>query len=154
MASDGVSSCSRRCGGVGRKEQFAEASGPKGKDGKDGVSPKCFCGEHAIMFMSKTSSNPNRLFLGCPFYKVRQPHCKFFLWLDEHIGRLGLSDSRFQAENKLGDVEEHEWKHGMEKKINCLEKRIVALESKKNPIRWCMYVIIIVLIAGILRCKN
>ncbi|RYR09435.1 hypothetical protein Ahy_B05g077754 [Arachis hypogaea] len=119
MASDGVSSCSRRSGGVGREEQSAEGSGPKGKDGKDGVSPKCFCGEHAIMFMLKTSSNPNRLFLRCPFYKicitVRQLHCKFFLWLDEHIGRLGLSDSRFQAEKELGYVEEDEWKHGMEK---------------------------------------
>ncbi|RYR58719.1 hypothetical protein Ahy_A05g024606 [Arachis hypogaea] len=94
MASDGVSSWSRRSGGVEREEQFAEGSGPKGKDGKDGVAPKCFCGEHAILFMSKTSSNPNRLFFDCPFYK--------------HIGRFGLSDSRFQGEKEFGDVEEHQ----------------------------------------------
>ncbi|RYR49616.1 hypothetical protein Ahy_A07g036138 [Arachis hypogaea] len=114
MAFDGVSSSSRRSGGVGREERFAEDSAPKGKDGKDGISPKCFCGEHAILFMSKTSSNPNRLFLGCPFYKtdfvqVKQPHCKFFLWLDEHITRLGLSDSRNQGVKEFDDIEEHQW---------------------------------------------
>ncbi|RYR04828.1 hypothetical protein Ahy_B06g084606 [Arachis hypogaea] len=133
MASDGVSSCSRRSGGVGREEKFAEGSGPMGKDGKDGVSPKCFCGEHAILFMSKTSSNPNRLFFNCPFFIS-----------------LELSDSGFQGEKEFGDVEEHQWNHDMENKINCIEKRIEALEWKKNPIRWCIYVILIVLIAAIL----
>ncbi|RYQ93085.1 hypothetical protein Ahy_B09g099344 [Arachis hypogaea] len=70
MAFDGVSSSSRRSGGGGREEQFAEGWVRNGKDDKDGVSPKCFCGENAIMFMSKTSNNPNRLFLGCSFYKM------------------------------------------------------------------------------------
>ncbi|RYR53661.1 hypothetical protein Ahy_A06g028872 [Arachis hypogaea] len=122
----------RRSGGVGREEQFAEGSGPKGKDGKDGVSPKCFYGEHAILFMSKTSNNLNRLFFGCLFYKVRQPHCKFFLWLDEHIAKFGLSDSRDRGEKEFGDGEEHQWKQDMENTINFLEKRIVALELKKT----------------------
>ncbi|RYQ79580.1 hypothetical protein Ahy_Scaffold5g107807 [Arachis hypogaea] len=80
MASEGVSSSWRRSGG-----QFGSSSHPNGKDGKDGVSPKCFCGENTILFSSKTRSNSDRLFLGCLFYKARQPYCKLFLRLDEHV---------------------------------------------------------------------
>ncbi|RYR47719.1 hypothetical protein Ahy_A07g033674 [Arachis hypogaea] len=83
MASEGVSSSWRRSGG-----QFGSSSHPNKKDGKHGVSPKCFCGENAVLFMSKTRSNPDRLFMGCRFYKARQPNCKIFLWLDEHVAGL------------------------------------------------------------------
>ena len=70
MASNGVSCSSRRSGGGGREEKFAEGWVPNGKDDKDSVSPKCLSGENTILFMLMTSSNPNKLFLGCPFYKV------------------------------------------------------------------------------------
>ncbi|RYR28776.1 hypothetical protein Ahy_B01g052946 [Arachis hypogaea] len=120
MASDGVSSSSRRNGGGGRQDQFAASSVPNRKDDKDGVSPKCFCGKNTIIFMSKTSSNPNRLFLGCPFFK--------------HIARLGMTDTRYLGEKEIGDVEEHHEKQDMKNRITFLEKNIVALEMKKNPI--------------------
>ncbi|RYR25474.1 hypothetical protein Ahy_B02g059260 [Arachis hypogaea] len=119
----------RRSGG--REDQFAASSVPNGKDDKDGVSPKCFYGENAILFMSKTRSNPNRLCLGCPFYKARQLYCKFFLWLDEHIARLGMTETRYLEEKETGNVEEYHGKHDMKIRITCLEKRILALEMKK-----------------------
>ncbi|KAL4315080.1 hypothetical protein AHAS_Ahas15G0149300 [Arachis hypogaea] len=33
-------------------------------------SPKCYCGSHAILFMSRTENNPDRLFFRCPYFKV------------------------------------------------------------------------------------
>ncbi|RYR38254.1 hypothetical protein Ahy_A09g043230 [Arachis hypogaea] len=96
MASNGVSSSLRRSGGGGRQDQFAASLGLNATDDKDGISPKCFCGVYAIMFMSKTSNNPNRLFLGCPFYKV-----------SKHITRLGITDTRYVGDKDIEDVEEY-----------------------------------------------
>ncbi|MED6130102.1 hypothetical protein PIB30_114705, partial [Stylosanthes scabra] len=36
---------------------------------REGAAPKCFCDVYAILYLSKTQSNPNRLFFGCPFFK-------------------------------------------------------------------------------------
>ncbi|RYR65784.1 hypothetical protein Ahy_A03g011705 [Arachis hypogaea] len=88
MASEGVSSSWRRSGG-----QVGSSSHPKEKDGKHGVSPKCFCGENAILFMSKTRSNLDRLFLGYPFYK--------------HVARLGLTETKYIGEKEFFDVEDY-----------------------------------------------
>ncbi|RYR49452.1 hypothetical protein Ahy_A07g035955 [Arachis hypogaea] len=149
MASEGVSSSWRRGGGP-----VASSSRPKEKDSKHGVSPKCFCGENAVLFMSKTRSNPDRLFLGCPFYKARQPYCKFFVWLDEHIAGLGLTATKYMGEKESVDVEDYHRQQDMEMRISCLEKRILALEMKRKPIRWCICVIVIVLIFVVLSCKS
>ncbi|RYR61056.1 hypothetical protein Ahy_A04g018158 [Arachis hypogaea] len=146
IASNGVSSNSRRSGGGGREDQFAASSIPNGKDSKDGISPKCFCRENTIMFLLKTRNNPNRLFMGCPFYKV-------FLWLDEHIARIGMTETRYLGKKKIGDVEEHYGKQDMKIRITYLEKRIIVLEMKKNSIEWCIRVIFIVSVV-VLSCKN
>ncbi|MED6157100.1 hypothetical protein PIB30_020256 [Stylosanthes scabra] len=42
----------------------------KCRDDRDGVAPKCHCGGYAILYRSRTRKNPNRLFLGCPFFKA------------------------------------------------------------------------------------
>ncbi|RYR78202.1 hypothetical protein Ahy_A01g002933 [Arachis hypogaea] len=126
MASDGVSSSSRR------------GSVPNGNDGKEGVSPKCFCGENAILFMSRTISNPKRLFLGCPFYKVCKANlCKttmlqVFLWLDEHIAGLGVGVTRYLGQEQILHGEEHHWNKDMENRIMLLEKMIEVLKVKKK----------------------
>ncbi|XP_020970027.1 uncharacterized protein LOC110268315 [Arachis ipaensis] len=83
MAANGGSSTSRRSRRGVRKENSASSSDPcvmHDGDLKDDVAPRCFCGVYAIMYMSRTISNPNRVFLGCPFYKENQPHCKFFFF--------------------------------------------------------------------------
>ncbi|MED6202253.1 hypothetical protein PIB30_103475 [Stylosanthes scabra] len=49
------------------------------------VAPKCNCRAFAILFMSSTLGNPNRIFYGCPYFKTPAPHCKLFAWLDEYV---------------------------------------------------------------------
>ncbi|QHO28288.1 uncharacterized protein DS421_7g215370 [Arachis hypogaea] len=49
------------------------------------IDPRCRCGTHAILFLSSTELNPNRLFFGCPHFKNTKPHCKFFAWLDDYV---------------------------------------------------------------------
>ncbi|MED6133040.1 hypothetical protein PIB30_024562 [Stylosanthes scabra] len=47
---------------------------------RDGVAPKCHCGVYSILYRSKTLGNLNRMFFGCPFFKVSIPHyCKYIL---------------------------------------------------------------------------
>ncbi|RYR46831.1 hypothetical protein Ahy_A07g032671 [Arachis hypogaea] len=73
MATKGASSTSRRSVSGVRQKKSGSSSVPfalHAGDGNDAVVPRCFCGVYAIMYMSKTVSNPNRIFLGCPFYKV------------------------------------------------------------------------------------
>ncbi|MED6172499.1 hypothetical protein PIB30_050645 [Stylosanthes scabra] len=70
MASEGGSSSSRRRATSGGLRAFQAG------DEIDSIAPRCFCGLHA-MYMSKTKSNPSRLFLGCPNYKLKLgDHCK------------------------------------------------------------------------------
>ncbi|RYR24537.1 hypothetical protein Ahy_B02g058039 [Arachis hypogaea] len=60
--------------------------------------------------------------------KVRQPCCKYFLWLDEHIAGLGVGVTRYLEHEQILHGEEHHWNKDMEKRIRLLEKRIEALE--------------------------
>ncbi|RYR04247.1 hypothetical protein Ahy_B06g083885 [Arachis hypogaea] len=53
------------------------------------IAPKCYCGVYAIMYKSRTTSNPNRVFLGCPLFKAKEPYCRYFVWMDEHLKKLG-----------------------------------------------------------------
>ncbi|CAN1167740.1 hypothetical protein LINPERPRIM_LOCUS18822 [Linum perenne] len=39
----------------------------------------CECGLRASRRVSRTSSNPNRRFFGCPLYKTKVP-CLYFDW--------------------------------------------------------------------------
>ncbi|MED6112871.1 hypothetical protein PIB30_065681 [Stylosanthes scabra] len=68
MESDRAATSSRR------SERSSSTQGvymPSLGEEMDGVAPKCRCGVYAILYLSKTSSNPNRLFFGCPFFKEK-----------------------------------------------------------------------------------
>ena len=85
MASDACSSNTRRSrGGDGeRHERTVGNATPYSVqvgDEKDGVALKYFCGVYVIFYMSKTNTNPNRLFFGCPFFEVSS---QFFMYMDE-----------------------------------------------------------------------
>ncbi|MED6193884.1 hypothetical protein PIB30_023406 [Stylosanthes scabra] len=69
------------------------------------VAPECNCGTFAILFMSSTLENPNRLFYGCPYFKTPAPHCKFFKWFDEYVGcsEQELRNRLFQGGGKQFD---------------------------------------------------
>ncbi|RYR74391.1 hypothetical protein Ahy_A02g009086 [Arachis hypogaea] len=56
-----------------------------GRRKKRWVSQKFSCGSDAVLFMSGTKSNLNRLFLWCPKFKTAEGCCSFFVWLDDYV---------------------------------------------------------------------
>ncbi|QHN76247.1 uncharacterized protein DS421_19g642220 [Arachis hypogaea] len=55
----------------------------KAGEEKNGIAPMCKYGVYAVLYKSKTPTNPNQLLLGCPFFKLKNPsYCKFFVWFD------------------------------------------------------------------------
>ncbi|RYR20492.1 hypothetical protein Ahy_B03g065649 [Arachis hypogaea] len=138
MASDACCSSTRRSrGGDGGQHElkvgYATLNSLQPGNVKDGVSPRFFCKKYAIFYMSKTNTNLNRLFFGCPLLKVKQPHYKFFVWVDDHIVRLrGVELTRALGDNKPNDDEEHLGKKELENMMANLEERIVKLEKRKS----------------------
>ncbi|MED6186062.1 hypothetical protein PIB30_063160 [Stylosanthes scabra] len=100
MESDGCSPTSRRSAGGGMGFFAAKAG-----DESDRAPPKCHCGVYAVLYLLKTPSNPNRLFFGCLFFKIRERHCKFFLWLDKHVAKFGRADEVKACREEHDDVE-------------------------------------------------
>ncbi|RYR55232.1 hypothetical protein Ahy_A06g030483 [Arachis hypogaea] len=135
MASNACSSNTRRDRGEAGGQQeliagYASSSSLQPGDVKDGVAPKCFCEKYAICYMSKTDTNPNRLFFGCPLLKVIEAHCNFFLWVDDHIVRVRAGEAtRGSSDGKQNHDEEHV---GMDNYIAHVEERIVNLEKLLN----------------------
>ncbi|QHO53472.1 uncharacterized protein DS421_2g48260 [Arachis hypogaea] len=102
------------------------------------VAPKCNCGIHAILFMSSTQSNPNRLFFGCPNFKTAESHCKYFLWLDEYVSLFEEEEinddnlyGRSPKQNHLLDAAV-----SMEMKVTKLEDIISGLELQMKNSRY------------------
>ncbi|MED6107310.1 hypothetical protein PIB30_012704 [Stylosanthes scabra] len=143
MESEGVCSGGRRSagGGVGRSDRSSSSTqgvfaASVGDDIND-VAPKCHCGVYAILYLSKTAKNPDRLFFECPFFKKAEiRHCKFFRWLDRHIEQL-RRDGIVRRQEDIKDVDEHFAMLGVENRVTELEDRLAAMEKKKkNPICW------------------
>ncbi|QHO50665.1 uncharacterized protein DS421_1g24260 [Arachis hypogaea] len=135
MASDACSSNTRRGRGEAGGQQeliagYASSSSLQPMIVTDVVAPKCFCRKYAICYLSKTDSNPNRLIFGCPLLKVTESHCKFFLWVDDHIVRVRAGEAtRGSGDGKQNHVEEH---LGMDNLMAHVEERIVNLEKLLN----------------------
>ncbi|MED6157210.1 hypothetical protein PIB30_021203 [Stylosanthes scabra] len=113
MESDGVSS--------GRTERSSSLMQGvfllDGVEDRDGVVPKCKCGVYAVLYMSKTAHDPNRLFFGCPFFKKAGfPYCRFFRWLDRHTEHLGRGGKKKCAEDNE-DLEQHMAMVGVENRV-------------------------------------
>ncbi|RYR32388.1 hypothetical protein Ahy_A10g046966 [Arachis hypogaea] len=105
---------------------------------------------YAIFYMSKTNTNPNRLFFGCPFFKVKQSYCKFFVWVDDHIGRIGcMEPTKELGNNQSLNVEEHFGKIELENKMADLEQRIIYLENRKSSNFWVIVLSLIVVVVGL-----
>ncbi|RYR46807.1 hypothetical protein Ahy_A07g032635 [Arachis hypogaea] len=140
MGSDACSSNTRR-GRVEAKELiagYASSISLQPGDVKDGVAPKYFYKKYAICYMSKTDTNPNRLFFGCPLlnwsvlynhtFIVTEAHCKFFLWVDDHIVRVRAGEAtRGLGDGKQNHIEEY---LGMDNLIAHVEERIKLLNKK------------------------
>ncbi|MED6191719.1 hypothetical protein PIB30_003062 [Stylosanthes scabra] len=87
---------------------------------RDGAAPKCKCGVYAILYLSKTSNNPNQLFFGCPFFK-----------LDQHAAKFGKKEG-MKCEEDEEDVNEHFAKLNVDDRLGDLEDRVAAIKRKKS----------------------
>ncbi|MED6123261.1 hypothetical protein PIB30_047483 [Stylosanthes scabra] len=151
MENDGGASSNSRCSRGpprSRSEQSSETQGcfvgNVGEE-KDGVASKCWCGVYAILYRSRTVSNPNRLFFGCPFFKANIPHCKYFKWLDEHLAELRVNVAGRSTE-ETQDVTEHFAMISMENRVADLELRVAVVEKKKIMSWW---VVVVALAVGV-----
>ncbi|RYR03810.1 hypothetical protein Ahy_B06g083160 [Arachis hypogaea] len=64
---------------------------------------KCKCGTYAIMQESETAKNPDRIFLGCSYY--RQRHCNYFVWLDELIAKYFGHEDNNDVQGRMAMLE-------------------------------------------------
>ncbi|MED6111343.1 hypothetical protein PIB30_051494 [Stylosanthes scabra] len=137
MESEGVFSGSARSVSGGRSRRSSSTQGvyaAKVGDDKDGANSKCMCGVYAVLYMSKTANNPNRLFFGCPFFKAGLQNCNFFLLLDRHTERIKKNGPGKLAEEEQ-DVTEHFARFAVDNRVAELENRVAKLEEKRqmNP---------------------
>ncbi|XP_016199167.1 uncharacterized protein LOC107640131 [Arachis ipaensis] len=140
MGSDGASSSTRRVP-LPPTVKCVEAA-----EKKDKIAPTCKYGVYAILYKSRTMTNPNRLFFGCPFFKLKNPsHCKFFLWLDDHVSTIRVLE-KFVTENEVDDLKVYLGKKVVEQKLVDLEKKVLHLERKKNV---NLYLVILAVISVI-----
>ncbi|KAL4398704.1 hypothetical protein AHAS_Ahas01G0318500 [Arachis hypogaea] len=103
-------------------------SGERNK--KKWVAPECNCGTHAILFMSETELNPDRLFFGCLYFKTSAPHCKYFAWLDEYISSFNEDARKNLRFGGLMQNEAHfeSHNHVIHDKVKEFDKRLAELE--------------------------
>ncbi|MED6208974.1 hypothetical protein PIB30_050098 [Stylosanthes scabra] len=119
-SASGVSSSSKRSGGGGRSDHRSSRRRSKATS------------------LGRTSTNPNRLFFGCPFFKVSIPHCKYFLWLDKLTSKVGAVSGSVADEAEY--VNQHFSMIQVENKLAALECRVSAIEKKMN-IHICVIVV-------------
>ncbi|MED6109249.1 hypothetical protein PIB30_031688 [Stylosanthes scabra] len=92
----------------------------------------------------KPPTNPNRLFFGCPFFRGGLPHCRYFLWLDEHISRVRNG----VAGKSVEDVGEHFATMEFQSRISGLEKRVGCLEQRKKFAFWPYVIGLVVIVVA------
>ncbi|MED6149398.1 hypothetical protein PIB30_061979 [Stylosanthes scabra] len=130
MENDGASSGSQRSGSAMRADRSASSAqgyvAAKGGNEQDGATPQCYCSVYAILYLSKTSNNPNHCSLG-----IGGPHCSFFLWLDIHVAKFNRKEA-VKCEEVEEDVNEHFSRLKVDNRLGDLEDRIAAIEKKKG----------------------
>ncbi|KAL4397412.1 hypothetical protein AHAS_Ahas01G0189300 [Arachis hypogaea] len=97
---------------------------------KKWVAPECNCGVYAILFMSETDINPNRLFFQCSHFKTTRPHCKYFCWLDDYVASFNEDAVKTLLFGGLKLNLNHKEGHSSAdaNKVRELEERVVGLE--------------------------
>ncbi|MED6137840.1 hypothetical protein PIB30_068822 [Stylosanthes scabra] len=104
-------SCSATVGSGGTEGNTGGVSSKKMS--RKFVASICSCRDYAILFQSKTSCNPNRLFFGCQHFKGA--NCKYFVLLDEYVACF--QDNEGGNSGAAADP------------IEMIEKRIASLET-------------------------
>ncbi|KAL4286527.1 hypothetical protein AHAS_Ahas19G0095100 [Arachis hypogaea] len=134
------SSSNLRAGGDSWSYSMNSNESIVGRRKKRWVFPKCYCGPDAILLMSGSKNNPDRLFLRCPKFKTAEAYSSFFIWLDDYVssfnehvsktiskGVLSQNQHRFEG---LSDV--------VDDKVEELEIRLIGLENQleKSRKKW------------------
>ncbi|RYR40647.1 hypothetical protein Ahy_A09g046400 [Arachis hypogaea] len=103
---------------------------------RDGIASKCFCDVYDILYKSRISTNNhNQMFFGCPFFKVKEQYCQYFVWLDEHLKKIRAMKS--QALGAINDAEGIDVEdqllrsQKLEKEMEELERKLLCIEKKK-----------------------
>ncbi|MED6136064.1 hypothetical protein PIB30_052482 [Stylosanthes scabra] len=109
MESDGCRSASRQSGGSSAgAEQSSSTQGiftAKVSKEWDGAAPKCHCRVYAVLYLSKTSKNPNRLFFGCPFFKFEKNNDLKAVKEEGEEYDVKVHFRRLRIENKVAELE-------------------------------------------------
>ncbi|KAL4345361.1 hypothetical protein AHAS_Ahas11G0270700 [Arachis hypogaea] len=108
-----------------------------GRRKKRWVSPKCYCGSDAVLFMSGTKSNPNRLFLRYPKFKTAEGCCSFFVWLDDYVSSF---NEHFSKTTSKGVLQKNQQRFeglsdAVDDKVEELEMRLIELENQLGKSR-------------------
>ncbi|MED6111843.1 hypothetical protein PIB30_056119 [Stylosanthes scabra] len=153
LETGGGSSASRRSsGGAGGERSSSSTQGfvaAKVGNERDGVAPTCDCNVYAVLYLSKTVNNPDRLFFGCPFFKIKKNHCKFFLWLDEHAAKFGRVAGAPAVKESRDDVDVHFFRMNIETRLSEPEGKISSFE-KKGSNKWgLIFVWLVVVVIGV-----
>ncbi|RYR29209.1 uncharacterized protein At4g04775-like [Arachis ipaensis] len=120
---------------------------------------------YAILYKSRTASNPNRIFFGCPFFKVKERCCRYFVWLDEHLKKIRVMESEaLGAVDDVGgvDIEDHVVRsqeleekiqlvrsQELEKKMKELERKLLCMEKEKKMSMWHIALISVVFVVAV-----
>ncbi|MED6125923.1 hypothetical protein PIB30_073260 [Stylosanthes scabra] len=96
------------------------------------LAPECNCGTYAILFMSSTLGNPNRLFYVCPYFKTPAPHCKYFAWLDDYVASCEeeVTKHAIHGRGKQIDTQQQTDSAQFERIVRKLENRVIELEMQ------------------------
>ncbi|MED6165366.1 hypothetical protein PIB30_098900 [Stylosanthes scabra] len=111
-------------GSASRSSQRTSGGGESSQRRTRFEAPRCRCGAYAILSLSSTSDNPNRLFFGCQYYKTSTPHCRFFAWLDECVPSFALNRAANREEVLEGLL-------NLEQKIVELERVVAESNSRR-----------------------
>ncbi|MED6123373.1 hypothetical protein PIB30_048548 [Stylosanthes scabra] len=98
------------------------------------------CDIRAVQARHKTDSIAPRCFCGLRLSN----HCKYFMWLDEHVGKIGGETTTYIGGNEVVTRVSHSTrKGGIEKRVAKLEKKLASVENNKNVRVWAIVVALI-----------
>ncbi|RYR77484.1 hypothetical protein Ahy_A01g001976 [Arachis hypogaea] len=115
-----------------------------------------------VEFSKGTPENSGRLFFGCPLYKEKLLHCKFFAWVDQlfdiNLDYDCLEDVAMDGCETAGHVSYMFATNiaGLEHKVMELQSRVDMLETHQNvvpEIEWktrCFNVVFIIIMCALL----
>ncbi|KAL4305962.1 hypothetical protein AHAS_Ahas16G0130700 [Arachis hypogaea] len=105
---------------------------------KKRVVLECNCGIYAILFMSGTDINPNRLFFRCSYFKTPTLHYKYFCWLNDYVASFNEDAAKTLLFGGLKLNQNHKEGHSSadDNKIRKLEKRLVGLKIHLKKVRF------------------